>query len=492
MEEAFKWVSVEASRKENWKQHSFSSDPYVSIMMVQVKPKSYTFNPLLRSFAMTEKKIFILAFFLLLLLFPCKPIKSIADEIFPPNSLKEIIGIALDANIGIRNTRQETAAAMAKKKQSRTFFYPNFNATYQYTRNKDEISSPFLGVITPEEEYAFIASVTQPLFAGFSVINQYEIADLGLNLAKTNEKIVRQDVIFEATKAYFSILKGEKLVTVSQETVTQISAQKDVVNNFYTVGMSPLNDLLEAEVLLANAKQRVVFAKNELETAKSYMNILLRRPIDQPIRLVDILSYDPFNYELTYCLERAEENRLEFKMADLEIALAEKDVQLTQKDYYPTVSLKGSYYRFGTEWDVNGGEGIPDESTWDIKAVATWDFWQWGRSSYGVREKKSRLSQAVLKKTQLQDEIHFKVKQAFLSMKAAEKNIQTVEKAIEQAKENYRINEERYKEQVATSTDVLTAQTLLSSTMTNYYSALYDFKIAKASLFREMGMEVLE
>ena len=48
--------------------------------------------------------------------------------------------------------------------------------------------------------------------------------------------------------------------------------------------------------------------------------------------------------------------------------------------------------------------------------------------------------------------------------------------AIEQARENYRINEERYKEQVATSTDVLNAQTLLSKTMTNYYNALYDFK----------------
>ncbi len=47
-------------------------------------------------------------------------------------------------------------------------------------------------------------------------------------------------------------------------------------------------------------------------------------------------------------------------------------------------------------------------------------------------------------------------------MQASEKNITTIETAIEQAKENVRINEERYKEQVATSTDVLTAQTFFS------------------------------
>ena len=84
------------------------------------------------------------------------------------------------------------------------------------------------------------------------------------------------------------------------------------------------------------------------------------------------------------------------------------------------------------------------------------------------------------------------MKQAYLKTKESEKNIATVEKAIEQAKENFRINQERYREQAATSTDVLDAQTLLSRTMTNYYNALYDFKISKASLYLAMGQEALE
>jgi len=79
-----------------------------------------------------------------------------------------------------------------------------------------------------------------------------------------------------------------------------------------------------------------------------------------------------------------------------------------------------------------------------------------------------------------------------LKTKESENNIITVQKAIEQAKENLRISRERYKEQIATSTDVLDAQTLLSRTMTNYYNALYDFKISKASLYRAMSMELAE
>ena len=70
--------------------------------------------------------------------------------------------------------------------------------------------------------------------------------------------------------------------------------------------------------------------------------------------------------------------------------------------------------------------------------------------------------------------------------------ILTTEKAIEQAKENFRINQERFKEQVSTTTEVLIAQTLLSNTLTNYFDALYNFKIAKATLYRAMGQEVME
>ena len=87
----------------------------------------------------------------------------------------------------------------------------------------------------------------------------------------------------------------------------------------------------------------------------------------------------------------------------------------------------------------------------------------------------------------LLDDIRLEVKNAYLAMRDLEENIKTVELAIEQARENYRIFTERYKEQVSTQTDVLIAQTLLSRTQTNYYNALYDYKRAKAALLRAMG-----
>jgi outer membrane protein TolC len=265
-----------------------------------------------------------------------------------------------------------------------------------------------------------------------------------------------------------------------------------VADNFYQVGMTPLNDLLQAQVELANAKQELIVAKNNLDNAESNFNTLLRRPINTPVVLKDILDYSPFEETLEYCLSEAEKNRIEIKMSDMEIEISQKEIQLAKKDYYPSIDLKGNYFNYGTEWDVDGGEGIYDPTGWNIQAVAKWNFWEWGRTSYGVKEKHSRLAQAQLQKKEIFDNIHLEVKTAYLRTQEAERAIKTVETAIEQAKENYRINQERYKEQISTQTDVLIAQTLLTRTMTNYYNALYAFKISKATLYRSIGQEVIE
>ena len=428
------------------------------------------------------------------------PALVLAEETTGTFNLIQTIETALKANLGLKRSKEEINAALATKKARTTNFLPTFSARYGYIRRDNPTTQALLGsggqstdvIINPEDEYNFVTSFSQPIFTGFALINQYKIASLGLDVAEISEKLTRQDVILDAKNAYFSILKSQKLMAVAEDTVKQVSAQKEVAENMYQVGMSPLNDLLQSQVQLANDKQRFITAQNNLEISKAQFNTLLRRPVNAPVAIVDILDYTPFEHDINYCLTQADENRLELQVADLEVQIADKDYDLSKSNYFPSIDLTGNWSRRGTDWDVDGGEGIADKKFWDIRATATWDFWQWGRTRYGVKEKLSRLSQAKYRKEEIFDNIELEVKQSFLRTKESEKNITTIEKAIEQAKENLRITEERYKEQVSTTTDVLVAQTLLTETMTNYYNALYDFKIAKAVLYRAMGQEILE
>lgn len=413
-------------------------------------------------------------------------------------SLQDTVEQALKANLGIKRSLEEINAAEAVRHSSMTKFLPSLGSSYTYIHRNEERTQPsLLGtgapiVTSPQDQYTFTTSFTQPIFTGFGLINEYKLSELGLDRAEVSSKLTRQDVILDSKNAYFSVLKNQKLLEVAQQTVTSIASQKEVSENFYKVGLSPLNDLLQSQVQLANAKQQLTTAQNNLEISRANFNTVLRRPVNTPVLLVEQVDYSVFQEALDDCLAQAQKNRLEIQVADVDIDIAEKQVKLTEKDYFPSVNFIGAYARTGDEWQAHGGEGITDSAGWNVQATATWDFWQWGRTGYGRKEKLARLAQSKYRKTEITDNINLEVKQAYLRTKEAEQNIVTIEKAVEQAKENLRITEEQYKEQVATQTDVLVAQTLLTQTLTNYYNALYDFKIAKAVLMRAIGRESIE
>ncbi len=406
-------------------------------------------------------------------------------------TLPETIARALEANLNLKIAREETRAAENTRKANRTNFYPTFSANYKYTYHDEKYRT--FGILTqPQDEYSFSATVSQPLFTGFSILNQYKIAELGQSLARNREKTGRRDIVFSARNAYFSILKAEKIADVTQQAVTQLAANHKVAKDFYQVGMIPYNDLLKAEVELANARQDRIVAQNRLKIATANFNTLLRRPVNAPVALEDIRGFSHLDLTLDECLNKARQNRQEYLTGDLQVKIAERQVALYRKDYFPSVTLEGTYYRQESGFLLGAGDPVgfsDDPDGWDIAAVATWDFWQWGRTGYTVREKRNRLAQARLQRSQTADNIELEVKQAYLQTQDSESNILAVQKAVVQARENFRITEQRYSEQMATTTDVLDAQTLLSRTLTNYYNALYDFKISKASLYRAMGLE---
>ena len=151
------------------------------------------------------------------------------------------------------------------------------------------------------------------------------------------------------------------------------------------------------------------------------------------------------------------------------------------------MGLSANHYWKGDTWEVDGSDYMDDNTFWDVSVSMSWEFWSWGTSLDRVSRDQIELKRISNALTQLKDEIRLEVNRSYLSMKEAEKNIPVARKAIEQAEENYRMNEARYLAQVGTSTDVIDASTLLASARLNYYNALYGYNLSLAALERAMG-----
>jgi outer membrane protein len=415
-----------------------------------------------------------------------------AQESQAPLTLEESIKIAMERSLILHSASMGIVGSEFRRKEAITNFLPLWTGQYGWTLYNTPVSigavqASIPGVITPTSRdiYSFNTTLNQPLFTGGLNLATYRLAKMGVDLSKESLEQAKLDLVLQVRVGYFTILRAEKFLAVAEQQVKNFEAQLEVTKAFFDVGIVPKNDVLLAEVNLANAKQQLVTAANSLATAKASFNILLRREINTSFGVVDILRYKAFSLSFEQSLEEALRLRPEIKSAQLNIDQAKENVKIARSGFFPTISLAGNYSRFSDEFDVSGGANFSDR--WTVQALATFTLWNWGNTAFKVGENKVKVTQAADSKTQLIESITLGVKDDYLNMQVAEKNIKVAETSIEQAEENLRMTEERYKYQVATQTDVITAVTLLTQAKTNYYGALSDFNVAKAQVERDMG-----
>jgi outer membrane protein len=411
-------------------------------------------------------------------------------------TLEDSIAIAVERSLQIRSAREALRGARATKKEAFTSFLPTFNTQYRYRRINETPTTMMFNPtawnyrevpVGTRDNYTWSLEVAQPLFAGGAITGAYEIAGTGVDISKLEQRTVIQDVILQVRESYVTILKAERVRDVADQSVELLESHRKMTESFYDEGVVPRNDLLYAEVELANGIQNRMAAENALELAKARFNTLLRRPISAAVEVEDILSYHPFEKNLEECLSKALELRPELATYELQVHQAEQAIGVAKSGYYPTVSVLGNYSRYGDDPGVSGNNYV-DQEDWYVMAVADWNFWEWGKTRHGVEVSRSRLEQAKNALENVRDMVSLEVKNAYLNMREAEKRIFVAEKAVIQAEENYRLNVERYNEQVGTTTEVIDAQTLLTRARSDYFNALSNYHLDLGELERSMGV----
>jgi len=208
-------------------------------------------------------------------------------------TLEESIDIALKNSMTLNIAKEGVKSAEAQRREAFTGFLPKMSTSYNYTRLNEAPNFFFQG-LPPQiaaqpmttgtaDNYNWAIEAKQPLFAGGGILANYQANKIGEDAARLEETAKYQDVIQDVKIAYFNILRARRIQETAQQSVAMLSAHRDIAQNFHRVGLIPKNDLLQAEVELANGKQAVMRAKNAVELAKSQFNIILKRNLSAPV-----------------------------------------------------------------------------------------------------------------------------------------------------------------------------------------------------------------
>ena len=411
-------------------------------------------------------------------------------------TLEECVEMALTRNPQILASIERKVQAEWQKKAAYGDFLPKLNMDYSYTYLDEEenfdTGVPRVGKvsITKHNNYMMGLHIDQPLFTGYRLTGIYNLADLGLKVAISGEQLANLDIMFRTTKAYYNFLMFQKLEWVANVTMSELASHLRDSEQFFKNEVIPLNDLLQSKVHFANAQQETQIAASHTRIARMALATIIKESLTLEFEVEDSPNLDGLSGNVGSFVQQALVKRPELQRANYNLEATKKQITLAKSSYYPDVFLRASHNRYGGDpWvDGHGLSDTQDSRESMIGVYASWELFAWGQTKHEVNRANAASLESSHALAGVIDEIKLEVQSNFIGAETAYENITTAKLAVHQAEENLRMVSLRYKNQIATNTNVLDANTLLSDTQTNYYQAVYDYNIRLAGLARSVGV----
>jgi len=438
-----------------------------------------------------------------------------------PMALAKCIDVALHGNPDIASANLEVEATTAQRNSARGAFGPRLHLDAGIQRwdsplsanfadmlipvvnaglgknglNNQLTKSDFTGQLAPlaqpielRAQTTWSASFTlaQPIASLWTINEGYALRKMGVDLAGLQRKAAHRDVAFQVTEAYYRVLQAMRLAEVAEKSVENIDAQVKRAQSFFRAGTVGRNDVLRAQLGLAGAQQRLIQASGGVVLARGRLATLMGLPPDAAIEPADSITevtVEPL-MPAAQAEDRAVADRLEMKEIAAQTEQARRGESLAKSKMLPQVNAVLNYTHSSPATMF-----APKQDIWFIGGTASWDIWEGGGTYYGIDEAKARVAQALAARRKAEDGIRLETRSAHVNVTTAAQALDVARHAVEQAEENFRIEQKRYESTDNTSFDVLDAENQLTTARGQLQAATYDYLIARSSLARAIGQQ---
>jgi len=390
-------------------------------------------------------------------------------------SIEEAVDTALVNNNVLKEQVFKIKEYDENIKGAKTAYNPTFDVDYSYDAKNNERASQ------TKHDSAFNATLSYNLFNGYS--DKYSILSAQKSLSSTqySYEATKQDVILQTKEDFITFLKNRRNTIVQQNAVKLFQKQYDDSKNFYEQGVRvALNNLLEVEIELLQAKQRLLTSKSAQKIAKEELfNTMGLRSAEN----IDEVNIEKNENVLGLFDKKDLLNRNEIKALLMHKESLENAQRSLKGNYYPKVDANLKHKRYGDSFSLNEKDGSYDPQNVGTITVS-WNLYNGGKDESDMVVYRHQMSQVNSQITDLKLKIDLQYSNAKEQYILTSENLKISNKALEQSRVNYEIVDNRFKEGVSTSKDLIDANYLLTQAQENYYTAYYDKLLAKATLER--------
>lgn len=417
-------------------------------------------------------------------------------------TLSRAIETGLKASNELKISQSRLKASEARLTEQTSYMLPQLRFLAGYTRLSDippfEVTLPIPNLPVRSirlsdvilNNYNLRLSFQQPLFTGFRLSSLRSSASENLSATEAEYSRDVNETAFKIHSAFWMLYRAEEMIKYINESLKQSQVHLNDTRQFLENGLITKNDLLKLEVQYSNIRLQQIEAQNSLEIARAAFNQALGLPISEITGiLTDSISVSDYRASYEQLLGEAREGRNELKALAWRTQAGRSAVKAARSGWYPQISLGGNlYYNRPNQRIQPARDKFYD--TWDIGVTLSWDIWNWGQTSSQAAQAEQTLLQSETALKQMNEAIEIEVYQNFLTLKRSEERIEVSRMALEQARENLRIINQKYQEQLATSTDIIDAEASVLQASTGYSTALVDYQIARVRLEKSAGRKI--
>lgn len=410
-------------------------------------------------------------------------------------SIKQAVQLALapEGNTRVKLAEEALKQAESRAGQSRAALLPDFEGSLQYQNETTNLKAfgidfpkiPIPGFVIPTfvGPYSVLdarASVDQTVF-DFSTIRRYQASKVAIEATKADNEGTNDQVTDQVARAYLAGLRAQALLDTERANVELSESLLRLAQQQKAAGTGTGIEITRAEVQLANDRQALLVAENDLDRTRLQLLKVIGLKLDNPVELVDRLSYLPVdNIDDAQALATAIQHRAELRAQQGREENARLNYSATKLERLPSVSAFANYGDIGS----SVYSALPTRT---IGASVKIPIFDGGRRDARRVESASLFRQEAIRTADLHDQIELDVRVAIDSLRSAEAQVKTAEEGLSLAEMEVAQAERRYKAGVSNSVEVTDAQTRLARARDNRVTALYNHNLARIDLGTATG-----
>jgi outer membrane protein TolC len=408
-------------------------------------------------------------------------------------TLRQAVDLALRSNPLLTAAGAVEKGADARIHHARSGFMPHVQFSESIQRSNNPVFV-FTSLLTQRQydgkfasgtsnNYQSRLTVEQVLFDGRQTSRGVEAARFTRQLASEDTRRNQSDVVLHVLQTYFGVALAEKNLELALQSLESAQADLKRAESIYQSGRSTQADVLALRVHLAAMREQEIRASNELAFAHAALNDALGVSLDRAFELTTPLESRAAASEASLEQYRrlAGQNRPEIRQAELAQRLAYTQRQIAGAGYQPEVVFQGILETDRQNFFSKGG------SNWFTAVTLRWNLWDGRETRARVQQARFAENRAEALRRRADSAIHLEVRKAYLDLKAAVERVEVAFAASIEAGEAHRIIQNRHHAGLTTVTELLRSETALAAARTRHLTAVYDHRIAAATLEHAAG-----